>query len=136
MAFRNVDIGCKLNECNRMYWLRRHIFLVILVLMLPWGAYFHAAKSSQLVGSFVVAPETSAFGAQSRITAEAVFSDPPRKRCRTATLPGSSCFGDAAFSQDAPRPPANRLGAAPKFETAAVPEGRAVEPGTDPSRAV
>ena len=69
-----MDIGGELNEFNRMYWLRRFISLVVLVLMLPWGAYFHAAKASQMVGSFVGAPEAAAFGAQSRIRWRRSFS--------------------------------------------------------------
>jgi hypothetical protein len=115
---------------------RSLLAILLMVLLLPWGAY--ASASAQGIGdAFLVAqPVLSTSTAMQKADPIRVAEATPPRHCRRASLPGSSCGSDLLAAPATALPP---LGdgattfAAPRGWQA---KGHAPSPPRDPPRPI
>lgn len=112
----------------------RHLIVYSLVLvLLPWGAWAHAAASSH--GQLKSAPEIAA----SQTAVSAVDTDQRNivtkpKRCRIAVLAGISCVADSVWHRPAAFDPSTQVQRNPYFAKVTLPRGVSTSVHLDPPR--
>lgn len=96
------------------------LILVLTLALLPWGAWIKAAHASELARQPVI-QATAPAAPQAAATTH---------RCRTATLPGTSCPADPALLPTAP-PAADAATARARFAADVTARSLHAPPGPD-----
>jgi hypothetical protein len=76
---------------------RSFISFLMIVLMLPWGAYAGHAQSRLTPQNIYTIEQANTAPIRAAIQIQTPFKVSLKKKCRTATLPGSPCAPDRAL---------------------------------------
>ena len=106
-----------------MVILRPHLLAFLILLILPWGAYFAGPVAAAPHNITVDAPEAR----------EIIASLP--KTCRIAVLPGSPCAPDLALPALHQAPVVTKTAPDTSIPSAVLGQGRSPAPSRDPPRA-